>query len=177
MSRKSWHFKKVSLDDHDISIEIETSRFCLDINVQTKKSRSRNSLRSENFEHFLTVCLNLDQEVRGFLYFLVEISQSVETFYHFQTQKALTMSRFLNKSWLRLDKSWRVLTISTKISMRQSLDWKVSILKILTEKKKSWHFKKVGLDTKDILNLDLDWSRLSRPPVLETRLRKISLFA
>ena len=39
----------------------------------------------------------------------------------------------------RLDKSWQsgcVLTISTKILTCQSLDWKVSILKISTEKKK-----------------------------------------
>ena len=36
------------------------------------------------FLRFSTVCLNLDREVRGFLYFLVKISQSVETFYHFQ---------------------------------------------------------------------------------------------
>ncbi len=66
--------------------------------------------------------------------------------------------------WSRL-----VSTISIKILTQPSLDWKVSILKILTKKKKiwswlsrkSWHFKKVSLDTKDIL--DLDWSRLSRP--------------
>ena len=32
--------------------------------------------------------------------------------------------------------------------------------------RKSWHCKKVSLDTKDILDLDLDWSRLSRPPGL-----------
>ncbi len=66
------------------------------------------------------------------------------------------MSRFL-------DKSRRVLT---KISTCQSLDWKILILKIFTEKKKNWsrQFKKVSLDTKDVLNLD--WSRLSRPPTL-----------
>ena len=29
--------------------------------------------------------------------------------------------------------------------------------------RKYWHFKKVGLDTKDSLNLYLNWSRLSRP--------------
>jgi hypothetical protein len=29
---------------------------------------------------------------------------------------------------------------------------------------KSWHLKKVGLDTKDNLDFNLDWSRLSRPP-------------
>ncbi len=68
--------------------------------------------------------------------------------------------------------SWRVSTISKKILTRQSLDWKVSILKILTEKKKSWswhdghsgRFSKVSLDVKDVL--DLDWSQLSRPPGL-----------
>ena len=45
-----------------------------------------------------------------------------------------------------------------KISTKPSLNWKVSILKISTEKKKiqSRHFKKVGLDTKDSLDLDLD---------------------
>ena len=32
-----------------------------------------------NFWRFSTVCIDLDREVRGFLYFLVEISQSVET--------------------------------------------------------------------------------------------------
>jgi hypothetical protein len=64
--------------------------------------------------------------------------------------------------------------ILTKISMCQSLNWKVSILKISTKKKKrwSWHdghsrrFSKVSLNTKDVLNLDIDWSRLSRPPCL-----------
>ena len=47
-----------------------------------------------------------------------------------------------------------------KISTQPSLDWKVSILKISTKKKKA------GLYTKDSLILDLDWSRLSRPPGL-----------
>ncbi len=37
------------------------------------------------FWRFYTVCLDLDQEVHGFLYFLINISQSVETFHHFQT--------------------------------------------------------------------------------------------
>ncbi len=81
------------------------------------------------------------------------------------------------KSFDNLDKSWQsrlISTISIKIWMQPSLDWKILILKISTEKKKSWswpsrkswHFKKVSLDRKDILNLDLDWSRLSRPPTL-----------
>ncbi len=48
-SRKSRQRQKVSLDNRDISIEIDTSRFRLDNNVQTKKSRLRNSSRSEIF--------------------------------------------------------------------------------------------------------------------------------
>ncbi len=32
--------------------------------------------------------------------------------------------------------------------------------------RKSRYFKKVSLDAKDVLDLDLDWSRLSRPPEL-----------
>jgi hypothetical protein len=78
---------------------------------------------------------------------------------------------YLKKSWL----SWwsrLVSTISIKILMQPSLNWKVAISKILTKKKKiqswpsrkSWNLKKVGLNTKDIL--DVDWSRLSRPPGL-----------
>ena len=126
-----------------------------------------------NFRHFSTVCLYLDREVRGFLYFLVEISQSVETL----GLDNVEISRQISKILTRLNKSRqsrRVSTNLTKISTRQSLDWKISILKISTEKKKvwswpsrkSWQFKKVSLDTKDVLDLDLDWSRLSRPPGL-----------
>ncbi len=99
------------------------------------------SHESRKFLRFSTVCLDLNREVHGFLYFLVEISQSVKTFHHFQTQKASTMSRFLDKSWQCLNKSWQsrhVSTISTKILTRQSLDWKISILKIWTKIKKSW---------------------------------------
>ncbi len=65
--------------------------------------------------------------------------------------KKSCLSRFISMVWISLDdldknhdaaKSWL-----------KSLD-----LKILTEK--------VGLDTKDSLDLDLDWSRMSRPPGL-----------
>ncbi len=41
--------------------------------------RDREIVEIWNFWHFSTVCLDLDREVQGFLYFLVEISQSVET--------------------------------------------------------------------------------------------------
>ncbi len=65
----------------------------------------------------------------------------------------LKMSRFLDKSWFVLTIS----TILTKILTRQSLDWKVLILKISTKTKKSlsrqsrnsWQVLKVCLDRSD----------------------------
>jgi hypothetical protein len=65
---QSRQFQKVSLDDRDIWIEMEKSRFCLDINVQTKKSqsRSRNSSRSENFgasRQFVSISIEKCQKV------------------------------------------------------------------------------------------------------------------
>ncbi len=122
--------------------------------VSTSMSRPKSLNQDREIRQDLKILVFLDREVRGFLYFLVEISQSVET-HNFQTQKALTMSRFLDKSrqsWLRLNKSWqswRVSTILTKISTRQSLYWKVSILKILTEKKKKLISISIGLDCRD----------------------------
>jgi hypothetical protein len=50
-----------------------------------------------------------------------------------------TASWQISKISTRLDQSWQswcLLAISTKILTRQSLDWKISILKILTRKKK-----------------------------------------
>ena len=89
------------------------------------------------------------------MHFLVDISQSVQTFHHFQTQKVSIMSRFLDKPWFPL-------AISTVLT-RQSLDWKVLILKILTETKKvcldSWEnldrFQKLILTDWEILILIL----------------------
>jgi hypothetical protein len=75
------------------------------------------------FQHFSTICLDLGREVRGFLHFLIEISQSVKTFHHFQTQKVSTMSRFLNNvkiSQQILTASQQVSTILTKISTEKS---------------------------------------------------------
>ncbi len=51
-SRKSWHFQKVSLDNHRQSqIEIEKSWFCLNTTFQSQKSqsRSRNLSRHDIF--------------------------------------------------------------------------------------------------------------------------------
>ena len=88
-------------------------------------------------------------------------------------QKVSTKISIILKKHSYLDLSrWSrlVLTISIKILTQPSLNWKVSILKISMEKKKSWsrhdghsrRFSKVSLDV-----LDLDWSRLSRPPCLQ----------
>ena len=76
-----------------------------------------------------------------------------------------------------------MLTVSIQISTQPSLDENLDAAKSrlksldfenLDQEKKIWsrvsrkslHFKKVGLDTKDSLDLNLDWSRLLRPPGL-----------
>jgi hypothetical protein len=90
--------------------------------------------------------------VRGFFHFLIEISQSIKTFHHFQTQKVSTMSRFLQcrdfSTMSRFlnnveisqqcqDFSTNLDCVSTNLdNLDKNLDWKVSILKISTEKKK-----------------------------------------
>ena len=76
----------------------------------------------------------------------------------------------LNLSWW----SWLVSMISIKVSTQPSLGCKSLNFKNLNLEKKSWsrhdghsrRFSKVGHETKDILDLDLDWSRLLRPPTL-----------
>ncbi len=82
------------------------------------------------------------------MYFLVEISQSVETFHHFQTQKASTMSRFLNKSRLHLNKSQQISTISTNLD---NLD--VSQQSRQKSRLKSLDFKNLDRDN---IKVDLD---------------------
>ncbi len=89
-------------------------------------------------------------------------------------------SKSLNKNINYLKKSWLsrfMLMVSISLDdLDKNLDAAKSRLKSLDfknldrEKKiwswlsrKSWHFKEVGLDTKDILDLDLKWCRLSRP--------------
>jgi hypothetical protein len=98
--------------DRDRDFSISSRHQCPDQKVSIKIERF---VKIWKFRRFSTVCLNLDQEMRGFLYFLVKISQSVQTFHHFQTQKASTMSRFLDKSWQSRQKSWRV-KVSTEKS-------------------------------------------------------------
>jgi hypothetical protein len=68
--RKSWHFQKVCLDSQEILIEIKISQCCLDINVRTQdpKVSIKKFVKIWKFCHFLKLCLNLDQEVKGFLH-------------------------------------------------------------------------------------------------------------
>jgi len=83
----------------------------------------------------------------------------------------------LNKNLDYLKKSWEsqfISMISIKVWTQPSLGCKSLDFKNLNLEKKSlsrhdghsWRFSKVGLDTKDILDLNLDWSRLLRPPTL-----------
>jgi hypothetical protein len=65
-----------------------------------------------------------------------DISTNLNNFYSIK-------SRFLFLSWSRLS-----------ISTFQKLTSRLL--------RKSWHLQKVSLDARDVLNLDLNWSRLSR---------------
>jgi hypothetical protein len=91
--------------------------------------------------------------------------------------KIQIFSKSLDKSIQYLKKSWLSQFISMVLISLHDLDKNInaakSWLKSLNFKnidrekiKRSQRFSKVGLDTKDILDLDLDWSQLSRPPGL-----------
>ncbi len=81
-----------------------------------------------------------------------------------------TASRQISKISTCLDKSRQSRQKSRRVKVSTEKSW---FKKSRPRKKKSWsrHFKKVCLDTKDVLDLDLDWSRLSRPPTLHKRHR------
>jgi hypothetical protein len=118
------------------TVEKSWSRLRLLDFISTSMSRPKVSIEIEKFIeiwkfwHFSTVCLDFDQEMRGFLYFLVEISQSVKTFHHFQTQKASTMLRFLNKS----RQSRRVSTNLNNLDVSRQSRQKSRRVKVSTEK-------------------------------------------
>ena len=129
--RKSWQFQKACLNDWEVSIEIEKSQFCLDITFQSQKSWLR--------------LWNLSRP---------EISQFVKIFESEVPQKVSIILRNLEKSWKASNKSWKV---STNLKNLDSLDlsrqswWNswhslISILKILTKKKKSCLDSKNNLD-------------------------------
>jgi hypothetical protein len=103
-----------------------------------------------NFRHFSTVCLYLDWEVRGFLYFLVKISQSFETLGLDNveiSQQISTASRQISTA------SWQILKISTRLNnLDKNLDASKSRLKNLDLKNLDQEKKKVDLDRRE--NLD-----------------------
>ncbi len=160
-SRKSWQFQKVSLHDQDreISILFWHIRKVL---IQTEKS-----VEAWHIWQISTVCLDLDRElvnVITFLYWDFSICRDFWTW---------SLKKVLKKSWL----CWEILKILDKYlnkdkSWQKNLDFKNQKKKRKRKKKKSRpsrksrHQKKVSLDTEDVLGLDLDWSRLSRPPGL-----------
>ncbi len=130
----SRHWQKVSLDSQEnldnfkkLVSTIEKSWFFLDTTFQSQKSgsRSRNLSRPEIFGkswQFVSISIKSESILS---YFLIEISQFVKIFEPAVTQKVSKMLRYLDKSQ----------KVSMKILTQLNLNWKVSILKILTEKK------------------------------------------
>jgi hypothetical protein len=132
-----------------------------------------------NFSGCVNIFLDLNQEIMDFYKYLDRDFSSQLFLFTFRGsilasiwaksvghsnffQKILTKIWIISKShgYLNLSRWSRLVsTIWIKISMQPSLDWKVS-----TEKKKVDLDRRENLDTKDVL--DLDWSRLSRPPGL-----------
>ena len=140
--------------DQDFSILSQHQ--CSDQKVSIKKF-----VEIWKFWRFLTVCLNLDREVRGFLYFLVKISQSVKTFHHFQTQKGTTMSRFLDKSRLCLNKSRLRLDKNLDYLEKAWLSQFISIVSIsLNDLNKNLDSSKSRLKNLDFKNLDREKKKL-----------------
>ncbi len=118
-------------------------------------SKSLSRLRNLNFVSTpLPSTKSLDQDICQDLKFLANLDSlswsqsSVTQFYHISWLRFLNLLRFLSlkslkKSWKcwdisSLDKfrqSWFISTVSMKILTQLNLNWKVSILKILTKKK------------------------------------------
>ncbi len=129
--RKSRQRQKVSLDDHDISISSRHQRPDQKISIKIE-----NFVEIWKFRRFSTVCLDLDQEVHGFLYFLVKISQQIST-----------------ASWQILTASRQISTISMCLNnLDKNLDATKSQLKSLDFKNLDRDKIKVDLDVMDNLN-------------------------
>ena len=171
------HWQRAGLDNRDIKIKI--SRFSLDGHLQ--------------IQYFL-VEIETYQDLSRFLWFLwiswffsqprnngfLQISQS--RFYF----PSLFFYILCFKIGFNMGKKCRKLKFFQKVSTKimvifiylddldKNLNTAKSRLKSLDFKKfwsrhdgQSWRFSKVGLDRSR--NLDLDWSRLSRPPGLKIR--------
>ncbi len=181
---RSWRHQRVSLDSREnldsvkkcvSTVQKSWSRSRLLDFVSTSMSRPKSLDQDWEIHRDLKILACLDslswsQLRSAWIFVFSHRDFSIrQDFSSFQTQKALTMSRFLNKS----QKSWRVLTNLDNLNESKSRlnnhdfknhNWgKKSWSR---PSRKSWQFKKVSLDTKDALDLNLDWSRLPRPPCL-----------
>ncbi len=144
--------KKVCLDSQEISVKIETSRFCLDINVQTKKSQSRlrNLSRSENFVISRQFVLILIAKCVDFCIFSSRFLNLLRLFIIFRLKRPWQCRDFstnldcVSTNLDNLDASWQISTIWMRLdNLDKNLDASKSRLKGLDFKnfdreKKSW---------------------------------------
>jgi hypothetical protein len=123
-----------------MSIEIEISRFSLDINVQTKKSRSRsrNSSRSENFgvsRQFVSI------SIKKCMNFCIFSSRFLD--------KSRQISTNLNCVSTNLDKSRQSQQISTILMCLDDLDKNLDATK---SRLKSLDFKNLDREKKKLIS-------------------------
>jgi hypothetical protein len=153
-SRKSRHCQKVSFNNRDISILSRHHLPVPKVSIEIEKS-----VKTWYFWKISTVCLHLNWELVNFITFLNQDFSICLDFWSWSTSKSLNKSQKVVTNLENLDSfdlSWQ-----SRQKSQQSL--------ILIEKSwfsKSRRFSKVCLDTKDILDLDLNWSQLLRPPCL-----------
>ncbi len=129
------------LDSREISVEIETSRFHRDINVQTKKSllRSRNSSRSEKFgisRQFVSIEI---EKCVDFCIFLSRFLNPSRLFIIFRLKSLRQCRDFLTN----LDASQQISTISTRLN---NLDKNLNVSK---SQLKSLDFKNLDREKKN----------------------------
>ncbi len=131
------------LDSWEISVEIETSRFCLDINVQTKKSRSRS--RSKNVgvsQQFVSILI---EKCVDFCIFLSIFLNPSRLFIIFRLKRLWQCWDFLT-NLDNLDTFWQISTISTRLNnLDKNLNASKSWLKILNFKNLDQEKKKLIL--------------------------------
>ncbi len=102
----------------------------------------KKSVETWNCLQILTVCLNLDRELVDFS---INFNQELSRFLNLKSWKCRDILINVEKSWqfskslhnlYKSRLSWFIQVILMQISTWQSLNWKVSILKISTETKK-----------------------------------------
>ncbi len=130
----------MGLNSREILVEIKTSWFCLDINVQTKKSRlrSRNSSRCENFgvsRQFVSIEI---KKCVDFCIFLSRFLNPSRLFIIFRVKRSWWCQDF-SIMLIFLDKSQCVLTNLDNLDASQQSRQKSWLGKVSTEK--SWFYK------------------------------------